>query len=125
MNNDMLWFCMSYAWVDTDLSEDDLVSEASSINAKNNDRLKIFFMVFLLIIPSFSVSSIIAILTAGMSMPDFEYDKDYLINTHKRRWYKGMWILSLINPFWWLGLPLAYLMGGIFYLKLTKAISIS
>lgn len=122
MNKDAIWIAMSYAWADTELSELDLKIEAEKISAKGLEIIYVILVCIFLIIPTFAVSSFFAIATAGMSMPDFGYNEQYVIEAHRKLWYRRYVFFNLVNPLFWIGLPISYIFGISFLLKLLKAI---
>ena len=112
---------MSYAWTEIGLSADEYVTHAQRISASLKDIWLVRKIVFLQVVPAFAFNSFIAIATAGMAMPDWYYDNEY-ISKKMKRWSNGLFVFSFINPFWWLGLPLSYLFAFKHYMKVKKAI---
>lgn len=85
MNTDELWIGMSWAWCDTNLDDQELKKIASKIDASKRDYLKLFFHVYFLIIPSWSIDSFFAIPSAGLNLPWEGWDPESMLEK-KRVW---------------------------------------
>ena len=120
MNIDEFYIAMSWGWCDTTLDEDELKKLAEKIDAKPRNYPFIFFYLIFFIIPTWSIESFFALLSAGTCLPWLGWDPDSMIKK-KNSWYK-FGIIWMLIPIAWIGLPIAYLFGLGFFSQLFKYI---
>ncbi len=121
MNREYVWMAMSYAWTEIGIVGSEYEDYAHKIAAHESEMGEFKRAVFFEIIPAFAVDTIFAFTFIGINLPDWSFDSDYL-NNKVNKWLKRPLVLSLLNPIWLIGYPLAIIISFAQYVKLRKAV---
>lgn len=121
MNKEQVWLAMSYSWSEIGLNSREYGVFAEKIAAKPDEIGEIRKVVFWEVCGAFAVFTIFALLTMGMVLPDWGFKDEYTLEKVSR-WMRRPLLLSLLNPLWLVGYPLACLfaIGG--WKMLSKSI---
>ena len=122
MDKYYVWEIISYAWTEIGIEADECHQLVLKGNITCQDLEIVDRIIFRDICASFAVDSFLIFpLMLWMIMPDWGYDEEYLRN-RMRRWYaKPRWLI-FVNPFRWLGYPIALLMLQKYRTMLRQAV---
>lgn len=123
MNIDSFWMAMSFAWSDSNFSDDEIHELLEKFDLGKFDARTAYIEAYLFIFPSWWFNSIEALLTAGLSLPwgGQGYSTGYVLK--KRRWRHFHLAICVFFPIAWLGLILSVLVGRDHLHKIIRASS--
>lgn len=121
MNRKRLWLTISYAWSEIGLEDDEFSNHAEMIKALPKDMENFRKEYYFIILPALSTETICALVSMGMSLPDWGFRDGYVIGKISK-WHNRPVIKKILNPIWMIGYPLSLLMSLSYYNKTKKAV---
>jgi hypothetical protein len=119
VNREKIWEAMSYVWTEIGLDGNDLRRFAGEISAQPHDMHAFNRAVFWDTCGAFAIETLFAFLLMGTTLPDW-----YFPGAQQKvaRWLRRPLLLSLLNPLWLAGYPVACLMAVRYWLQLRRAV---
>lgn len=119
MQREQVWLAASFSWSESGLEDSEYRNYAKSIGALPGESRAVAFVVFWEVCGAFAVFTVGALLSMGAALPDWGFKDEYVL--HKvSAWRNRSLVLSLINPLWVVGYPLACVMAFGGWLKLNR-----
>jgi len=100
------WGVLAQVWVDTSYDAAELAAFRVQLAATGLSSRELQHIAYREVCGAFALFTLAVYASAGMALPDWYYPED---DARQRvaGWLARPWLLSLLNPFWWLGYLLA------------------
>lgn len=118
MKREKIWEATSYAWTEIGLEPSDFVDFARDAGLTPQDRKALAHAVFWETCGAFAIETVFALLLMGITLPDWQFPEPV---QKVQRWLCSPLALSLLNPLWLLGYPLACVFALGYWRKLRRA----
>jgi hypothetical protein len=113
---------MSFAWSEVGLEPDEYGKYASQIGASHRELGAFDRECLAVVCGAFSMHTVIALLSMGVSLSDWGYNDEYVIRKVSI-WQSRPLLISLLNPIWLVGFPLSVLFALGTWRRLRRAVA--
>ncbi len=100
------WGVLAQAWVDTSYDATELAAFRAQLAATGLSRRELKRIAYREVCGAFALFTLAVYASAGMALPDWFYPEEDA-QQQVAAWLARPRLLSLLNPFWWLGYLLA------------------